>query len=91
MATIDTVLVQMESFVKNAEVVKGMVAERMMKEGLLTKEQSEEFCEKWQVVIIKRKWYKQWWKKYFDNNLDDDGILDKDGNSYQYKLVKFED
>lgn len=91
MAQIDSILVGMESFVKNAEVVKTMVVDRMETEGLITGEQAKEFSEKWQVIIIKRKWYKKWWKKYFDNEPDDDGVLDKDGNSYQYKLVKFED
>jgi len=91
MAQIDSVLVGMESFVNNAEVVKSIVVDRMKIEGLITEDQAKEFSEKWQVIIIKRKWYKKWWKKYFDNDADDDGILDKEGNSYQYKLVKFED
>jgi kynurenine formamidase len=91
MAQIDSVLVGMESFVNNAEVVKSIVVDRMKIEGLITEDQAKEFSEKWQVIIIKRKWYKKWWKKYFDNEPDDDGMKDKEGNSYQYKLVKFED
>lgn len=91
MAQIDSILVSMESIVKNAEVVKGMVIDRMKTEKLITEEQAVEFSEKWQIIIIKRSWYKKWWKKYFDNEPDDDGVLDKEGNSYQYKLVKFED
>lgn len=89
MAQIDSVLLNMESTIKNADVVKEMVLDRLQKEGLISEEQKTEFCEKWQVIVVKRSWYKTWWKKFFST--DDDGISDEQGREYQYKLVKFED
>lgn len=88
MAQIDKMTLEMEYHVGNAQIVKNMVIDRLKKDGIITEEQSEEFLTKYQIIIIKRKWFQAWWDKFFDSA---EKPQDKEGNSYQYKLVKFED
>jgi hypothetical protein len=77
----DTTLLRIESYTTDANSVKETVLNRLLEDKIITESQYEEYCEKWQVIIIKEGWFKTWLKKFTQN----------DGSSYIFKYVKFED
>lgn len=81
MAQIDSMLLEIESYTNNANNVKEMVLARLLTDGIITKEQSKCYSEKWQVIIFQKRWYKRW-MNYFSKTNED---------SYEYKFVRFED
>ena len=79
MAQIDNMLISLEEYTLNANQVKDLVLERLLKDGLITDEQSCLYAENWQVIIIKSNWFERWCEKF--------GI--KKGQ-YKFKFVNFE-
>jgi len=82
MGTIDSILVNMELHVKNANICKDMVVERLLKDGMITQEIANDYFEKYQIIIIKNSWFKTWMDKF---------LKDSNKDTYSFKLVKFED
>ena len=83
MAQIDSMLLEIESYTENANGVKDAVLARLQADKIITDEQAKEYAEKWQIIIIKKGWFKRWMNAF-----------DKDkGESanYQFKYVRFED
>ena len=80
MGKIDSFLVDMESHVKNANICKDIIIERLLKDGIIDQEVANDYMEKYQIVIVKKTWFKKWMDKFSDNKED----------FYVYKLVKFE-
>lgn len=78
---IDSVLIEIESLSKNANVVKNTVMDRLVKDKVITEEQARHYTNNWQVIIVKPAWYESWFKKFGK----------KDGEAYEFKYVKFED
>jgi len=81
MGTIDGVLVEIDSMTKNANLCKEMIIDKLFKDGIINQEIASEYTEKYQIIIVKKSWFKKWLDKFSDNKED----------SYVYKLVKFED
>lgn len=79
MQQIDGQLLSLEQDIKNANGVKQLVLEQLVRDNLITKDQSLEYIENWQVIMVKRSWFQQWWLKY--------GAGKPDG--YIYNYVKF--
>jgi len=79
MATIDGMLLEIETLTENANVVKNLVIAHMYEEKLINESQYTELVEKWQIICIKNGWFKKWAKAF-----------KKDENAYSYKLVQFE-
>ncbi len=82
MATIDSMLTQLEDYTKNANTVKRIIINQLVADKVLTKEQAEQYISNWQLIVIKNAWHKDWLKKFGDK--------DDKPEMYQYKLVKFE-
>lgn len=80
MAVIDSMLLDLNSHLTNANVCKDMVLQQLKKDGIITEETQIIYTEKWQMIIIKPSWFQRW-----------KTVFSKDNNDYQYKLVKFED
>ena len=78
--TIENQLLQVPDNTVNANLVKDIVIQRLLDDGVITEEQANEYSEKWQMIVIKTNWFKRWMEKFG---------MSKD--SYQYKFVKFED
>ena len=81
MQQIDSMLLSIEDYTLNANQVKELVLERLLKDGVVNEQTALDYAEKWQIVIIKPIWFKRWCEKF--------GIAKKD--SYQFKFVKLED
>ena len=81
MAAVDSMLLTLEDDIKNANTVKELVIERLVKDKVITSQQAEEYADKWQVIIIKPSWFERWMEK----------LNIKTPNRYRFKYVKFED
>jgi hypothetical protein len=81
MAAVDSMLLTLEEDIKNANTVKEVVIERLLKDKVLTEEQAEEYMDKWQMIIIKPSWFERWMEK----------LNIKTPNNYRFKYVRFED
>ena len=79
MATVDGMLLQLESETQNANIVKEIVLDELINQSLITEEQAKEFNEKWQVIIVKNSWFTSWMKKFKRSESD-----------WSYKIVQFE-
>jgi hypothetical protein len=80
MSQMDSMLVSLEEYTLNANQVKGLVLERLEKDGLITNQNALDYAEKWQIIIIKSSWFERWCEKF--------GIKK---NLYQFKYVMFEE
>lgn len=81
MAQIDGMLLEIDSYTKNANLVKDAILSRLINDNIITEDQGIEYSEKWQVIIIKKNWFTRWRDKYLKS--DDEGYL--------FKYVRFED
>jgi len=81
MGTIDGMLLEIEDYTTNANQVKDLVLERMVADNLIDSDQAAEYHEKWQVIIVKKSWFKAWADKYSKG----------ERREYLYKFVKFEE
>jgi polyhydroxyalkanoate synthesis regulator phasin len=71
---------------KNYNLVKLNVLDKLVKEGLLDQDDADEFAERNQVLVYKGKWFKKW----FDNNIKiEDPTADENG--YYIKIVEMQD
>jgi hypothetical protein len=80
MAQIDSMLASIEEYTLNANQVKDLVLERLLKNEIITEQNAFDYSEKWQVIVVKSNWFERWCEKFG---------LKKDG--YKYMFVKFED
>lgn len=80
MATIDSTLVEIDSITMNANIVKDLVLGQLLIDKLITPEQASDYQTKWQVIVIKKSWFKSWVDKFGKKDID----------AYVYKYVKFE-
>ncbi len=78
---IDSVLITLGSETQNINLVKDIVIGRLLKDGVITEDQSKIYTEKWNVIMVKKSWFKRWSDKFFKG----------DEKGYVYKYVKFED
>ena len=78
---IEALQLEIDSYTKNANVVKELVIQRMLLDGVLTPEKAEEYGSKWQVIVFKKNWFKHWV----------DVFSKKEPSGWGYKFVKFEE
>ena len=60
----DQYLMQMEQDTVNYNTVKDMVIDKLVREGLITEEQGDDFMHRCQVVVVKNGWFKRWCSKF---------------------------
>ena len=58
---------------QNFNKVKEIVLARLVSEGLLDKDDADEFSERCQVLCYKGKWFSKWFKKNMKAESSDDG------------------
>lgn len=78
---IDSTALRLGDNTKNANRTKTAVLKRLLKDEVITEEQFKEYNEKWNVIIVKKGWFKTWMEKFTDGESKD----------YIFKYVKFED
>jgi hypothetical protein len=77
---IDNHLINMEVLIKDAQAAKSLVLTRLLKDNVITDEQAKYYYEGWQIIIIKKSWWKNW-KNIF---------TEKESGGYTYRLVKID-
>tara|TARA_R110000772_G_scaffold94926_1_gene193158 strand:+ start:225 stop:467 length:243 start_codon:yes stop_codon:yes gene_type:complete len=78
MGVLDSQLVDIDIDIKNAQAIKNIVLEVLVKDGIISKENAEVYCRDYQVVIIKRSWWHNW-RDIFGKDASD---------GYHYRFVK---
>ena len=73
---------QIESYTLDANSAKEIVLEMLEMNGVITPEIAVEYNEKWQIVVVKKGWFKRWLRS-FDKQ--------EESEEYMYKMVKFEE
>jgi len=73
---LDKIQLGIDSHIENATAIKDMVLDRLVKDKMLTKRQADEYAIKWQIILVKRAWYKRLFKG------------DEDPEGYSFKFVK---
>lgn len=79
MASVDHIQLNLESETLNANMVKDLVVQELVTQQLVTQAQCDDFCQRWQVIIIKNGWFKSWVNKF-----------KKTPEMWSYKIVRFE-
>ena len=81
---IDEQSLTIESDIKNANKVKDIVVDSLIKQGLISQDDGMDYVERFQVLIYKGSWFKRFFDKYIKN---DTNRLD----GYFYKIVEMQD
>ena len=80
----DTQLVTLESDMSNYNKVKDLILKKIVDEGYMSEEESEEFSDRCQVLIYKGTWFSKW----FDKNVK---TQSNDKNSYYIRVVEMKE
>jgi kynurenine formamidase len=64
----------------NCNNVKDLVLQKIYEDGILTEEELEKYSTEYQIIIVKRGWFKRWFNKFSPN---------EDKEAYMMKIVKF--
>lgn len=78
--TIDRNLLNLEADTINANAVKNTVLNQLLIDNLITQSQYEEYTEMWNVVIVKKGWFKKWFDKFNNGSKSE----------FMYQYVKFD-
>ena len=78
----DSNLITLEADTENANTVKDVVLNRLLADNVITEEQAKDYSEKWQVIVVKKGWFKKWLDVFCKG---------KEKDNYFYKYVRFED
>ena len=64
----DSYLVEMEQDIQNYNVVKELVINKLVDEGLMSQKDGEDFIERCQIIVVKNGWFKRWCSKFSKGN-----------------------
>jgi hypothetical protein len=78
----DQQLLDLEQDMSNYQKVKELVLSKLVQEGLLEKDDADEFDERCQVLVYKGTWFSKW----FDKNQNVDNPQNK--NKYYMRIIE---
>lgn len=78
---LDNQLLTLEQDIQNANKVKRIVVASLIDNGYISEEDGHDFIERFQVMVFKNSWFKDFIKKF---------LPDSDPNGYRYKIVEME-
>jgi hypothetical protein len=64
----DSYLVEMEQDIQNYNVVKELVINKLVDEGLMSQKDGEDFIDRCQIIVVKNGWFKRWCSKFSKGN-----------------------
>lgn len=64
----DSYLVEMEQDIQNYNVVKELVIDKLIDEGLISQEDGDSFVDRCQIIVVKNGWFKRWCSKFSKGN-----------------------
>lgn len=71
---IDSMLLELEDYIQNANVVKAVILNELVTAEKITVEDAANYNNNWQVIVVKPSWFKR--------------IIDNTPNNYYYQFVK---
>ena len=83
---IDDMILNLDANHMNFDCVKSIILYRLLQDKKITKEIFETYNTKWNIIIVKKNWFKSWAQKFWGSKIKDENISD-----YQFRFVKFED
>jgi len=81
----DQQLLDLEQDMSNYQKVKELVLSKLVKEGLLEKDDADEFDNRCQVLVYKGTWFSKW----FDKNINVEDNRNKKG--YYMRIVELQE
>jgi hypothetical protein len=81
----DQQLLELEQDMSNYQKVKEIVLSKLVQEGLLEKDDADEFDERCQILVYKGTWFSKW----FDKNQNVDNPQNK--NKYYMRIVELKE
>jgi hypothetical protein len=81
----DQQLLDLEQDMSNYQKVKELVLSKLVQEGLLEKDDADEFDERCQVLVYKGTWFSKW----FDKNVNVDSNRDK--KNYYMRIIELKE
>ena len=78
---VDNQLLSLDQDIQNANKVKRIVVASLIENGYISEEDGHDFSERYQVMIFKNSWFKDFVKKF---------LPDSDTNGYRYKIVEMQ-
>jgi hypothetical protein len=81
----DSQLLELEGDMSNYQKVKEIVLSKLVQEGLLEKNDADEFDERCQVLVYKGTWFSKW----FDKNVNVDSNRDK--KNYYMRIIELKE
>lgn len=81
----DQQLLELESDMSNYQKVKEIVLSKLVQEGLLEKDDADEFDERCQILVYKGTWFSKW----FDKNQNVDNPQNK--SKYYMRIVELKE
>ena len=78
---VDNQLLTLDQDIQNANKVKRIVVASLIENGYISEEDGHDFSERYQVIIYKNSWFKDFVKKF---------LPDSDPNGYRYKIVEMQ-
>jgi uncharacterized protein YktA (UPF0223 family) len=81
----DQQLLDLEQDMSNYQKVKEIVLSKLVQEGLLEKDDADEFDERCQVLVYKGTWFSKW----FDKNVNVDSNRDK--KNYYMRIIELKE
>ena len=81
----DQQLLELEQDMSNYQKVKELVLSKLIEEGLLEKNDADEFDERCQVLVYKGTWFSKW----FDKNVNVDSKRDK--KNYYMRIIELKE
>jgi hypothetical protein len=81
----DQQLLELEKDMSNYQKVKELILSKLIEEGLLEKDDADEFDERCQVLVYKGTWFSKW----FDKNVNVDSNRDK--KNYYMRIIELKE
>jgi hypothetical protein len=81
----DQQLLELEQDMSNYQKVKELVLSKLVQEGLLEKDDADEFDERCQVLVYKGTWFSKW----FDKNVNVDST--RDNKNYYMRIIELKE
>ena len=78
---VDNQLLTLEQDIQNANKVKRIIVASLIENGYISEEEGHDFSERYQVMLFKNSWFKDFVKKF---------LPDSDPNGYRYKIVEMQ-
>ena len=72
---------KIRSYTKDAQTVKEMTLNQLLKDGVISASDYDTYTERYQIIVTDLTWFEKWCSKFKNETKEDE---------FSYKMVKFE-